>query len=359
MIPLVDLKKQYLNIKDEIDEAIQTTIDNTRFIGGEEISKFEQGFAKFCDSKYGVGVSSGTSALYVALRVLGIKSGDEVIIPANTFIASAEPISEIGATVKFVDVEQDHLINPDLIKKAITKNTKAIMPVHLYGQMAEMKKITEVAHDHNLSIIEDCAQAHAAQQDNKKAPHSSIGCFSFFPGKNLGAYGDAGMIVTDDEKFAEKASMYINHGRKKTEKYIHSSLGSNYRLDAIQAAILNVKLKYLEQWTEQRRKIANDYTTLLKDIVEVPIVNNNNKHSYHLYVIQTDNRDKLKKDLNNKGIGAGIHYPIPLHKQPPYMPNKEFPVTEKLAKRILSLPIYPELTKEQITLISNTIQHVT
>lgn len=360
-IPLVDLKAQYLSIKEEINKAIYDIIDRTRFIGGEPVLRIEKEFSDYCNKKFGIGVSSGTSALYVTLKVIGIKPGDEVITVPNTFIATAEVVTQLGAQVKFVDVREDTaLIDIGKIEDAITDKTKAIIPVHLYGQVSDMKPIIEIAERYDLNVIEDCAQAHGAEQNGKKAPLGDVGCFSFYPGKNLGAYGDAGMIVTNDEEIAEKAAMYIDHGRAKGDKYIHSFVGSNYRLDSIQAAILSVKLKYLDEWIEQRRKNAKLYNELLAQIVSVPYEMEINKHVYHLYVIKTSKRDKLKDHLKKQNIDVEIHYPIPLHIQPAYkhfgLGLGTFPITEKLSKSVLSLPMYPELNIDRIKYITENIK---
>lgn len=368
-IPLVDLKAQYKSIKDEIDAALRSCVEKTQFIGGELLEKFEAEFAKFCRKKYCIGVSSGTSALYVALRLSGIKPGDEVITVPNTFIATAEVVSQLGAEVKFVDIREDTLLmSPEKLKAAITKKTKAIIPVHLFGQMCDMAPIMEIAREHALAVIEDCAQSHGAEQDGLRNPVGDFGCFSFYPGKNLGAYGDAGAIVTDSPEFAEKARRYINHGRAKGEKYSHASIGSNFRMDTLQAAILGVKLKYLERWTEQRRKNAALYTSLLKGMdgingsctIKTPFESQGYRHVYHLYPILAEKRDQLKAFLYEKGISTEIHYPIPLHLQPAYaslnIPEGSFPVAEKAAKQLLSLPMYPELNEEQIGYIAEQVK---
>ncbi len=359
-IPFVDLKAQYNSIKEEIDVAIKNVLDNTAFIMGENVKNFEKEFASYCNAKNCIGVSSGTSALLIALKAAGIQQGDEVITTPHTFIATTEAITELNAKVKFADIDKEtYTINPELIEKAITEKTKAIIPVHLYGQSADMDPIINIAEKHNLTIIEDCAQAHGAEYKGKKVPISKIGCFSFYPGKNLGAYGDAGAIVTNDDGIAEKARMLRDHGRKKGDKYIHTITGSNYRLDALQAAILRVKLKHLDEWTERRRNNAKTYNDLLKDIVVTPKEAEYAKHVYHLYVIRVKKRDETQTFLKEKGISTGIHYPKPLHLQPAYknMGYKEgdFPVTENISKDTLSLPMFPELSQEQISYIVDKI----
>lgn len=363
MIQLVDLKAQYNTIKPEIDNAIKEIIDTTRFIGGSPVSNFEKEFANYCGKKHGIGVSSGTSALFVALKALGIGPGDEVITTPHTFIATAEVITQIGATIRFADILEDTmLIDPSKIEPLISKKTKAIIPVHLYGQPADMKPIMEIASKHGVKVIEDCAQAHGAEQNGKKVPVGDIGCFSFYPGKNLGAYGDAGMVVTNDSKIAEDATAFINHGRAKGEKYKHSFIGANFRIDSLQAAILSVKLKKIEDWNNARRNIAQKYNDQLSNVeeVRVPFEKKGNKHVYHLYVIRTERRDALKDYLSKEGIACEIHYPVPLHLQPAYsflgLKEGAFPVTERAAETILSIPMYPELNDGQIEFIAEKIE---
>ncbi len=360
-IPFVDLKAQYREIKEEIDDAVKDVLDNTAFIMGERVSNFEDRFAEYCNAKSCIGVSSGTSALLVALKAAGIKQGDEVITTPNTFIATTEAISELNAKVVFADIDREtYTIDPEKIKEKVTEKTKAIIPVHLYGQPADMDPIKEIAQENDLAIVEDCAQSHGAEYKGRKVPVSQIGCFSFYPGKNLGAYGDAGAIVTNDSEFAERAAMIRDHGRKKGEKYTHTIIGSNYRIDALQAAILNVKLKHLDEWIAKRRKNAQLYNDLLKDEVATPKEPEYSKHVYHLYVIRTKNRDNLQSQLKENQISTGIHYPIPLHLQPAYQDlhykEGDFRDTEESTKEILSLPMYPELTEEQIKFIAEKIK---
>lgn len=351
-VPFVDLKRQYSSIKKEIDESVQDVIDKTAFIMGEKVKNFEDNFAKFCRVKHAIGVSSGTSALHLALLGAGIKAGDEVITVPNTFIATAEAVSHAGAEVKFSDVYAK-TYNIDVSKVRITDKTKAIIPVHLYGQMAEMDALMDFAESHNLKIIEDSAQAHGAEHKGKRSGSmGDVGCFSFYPGKNLGAYGDAGMVTTNDDEIAEKIRALRDHGR--SEKYVHKVVGFNHRIDALQCAILNVKLKHLNAWTDARRKNAELYNKLLSGVegIITPVEKEYNKHVYHLYVIRTKNRDELQKHLKSHGISTGIHYPIPLHLQPAYSflnyKKGDFPITEKHSKEVLSLPMFAELTKEEI-----------
>jgi dTDP-4-amino-4,6-dideoxygalactose transaminase len=350
-IPLVDLKANYLSIKKQIDTAIQNVLNDTAFINGPYLKEFEENFAKFCNINHVIGTSNGTTALHLALLAAQIKPNDEVITVPNTFIATTESISYVQGKIKFVDVRDDTaLINIEHLKKSITKRTKAIIIVHLYGQMPDMKQIKEIATQHDLFLIEDAAQAHAAEYNtHQPGYYSDIATFSFFPAKNLGCYGDGGAVITNNDEIAEYTRLLLNHGR--TQKYEHKLEGYNYRLDALQAAILNTKLPYLNKWTEQRREHAAYYTSHLPDIIQTPVQADNAKHVYYMYEIQTPDRDKLREYLKNKNIHTGIHYPIPLHLQPAYqllnLKEGSFPVTEKLAKNIVSIPMYPELTETQ------------
>src|SRR3989344_857855 len=352
-IPLVDLRAQYDSIKPDIDAAIQEIIGSSQFILGEPVEKFEQELAKLCGTPFAVGTSSGTSALFLALKAHGIGPGDEVITVPNSFIATVSSIIHVGATPVFVDVDKDtYLMDPQLIERAITPKTKAILPVHLYGQVCEMDAILEIARRHNLVVIEDAAQAIDAEYKGRKVPLGTTAIFSFFPAKNLGAYGDAGAVVTKDKNVADLVKKLRNHGR--ISKYESDILGYGARIDALHAAILRTKIKYLPKWSALRNHNARFYTELLKQVpqIKTPVVKDYNRHVFHLYVIESELRDQLKKELNHKGIGVEVHYPIPLHLQPAlsYLLYKEgdFPVTEKAAKRILSLPIYPELPAANI-----------
>ncbi len=360
-INFVDLSKQYTPIKDEINNAIQNVIDNTSFILEKEVSDFERNFADFCTTKYCVGIGSGTDALYLALKSLGIGPGDEVITAANTFIATALAISHCSAKPVLVDCKPDvYTIDVDKIEKAITDKTKAIIPVHLYGQPADMDPILELAEKYSLAVVEDACQAHGAEYKGRKTGClGKIGCFSFYPGKNLGAYGDGGAVVTNDEEIAERIKLLRNYGEK--VKYHHSIKGFNTRLDSIQASVLNVKLKYLEEWNELRRKNAKLYSSRL-DRAEIllPIEEKFAKHVYHLYVIRTKKRNELQEFLKQKGIDTGIHYPVPIHLQEAYLEfgnmQGKFPVTEKVSNEILSLPMYPELSREEIEYVADCIK---
>jgi len=360
-ISLVNLKAQYCLIKKEIDEAIGRVLNNCNFIMGEEVEKFEEEFANFCNAKYAIGVSSGTDALFLALKAINIQKGDEVITVPNTFIATTEAITMVGGKIKFVDINRDtYNIDVTKIEAAITKRTKAIIPVHLFGQPADMDPILEIAKKYNLKVIEDAAQAHGAEYKGKKVGSlGDLACFSFYPGKNLGAYGDAGAVVTNDPEIAQKIAMLRNHGRIK--KYEHDFEGYNSRLDAIQAAVLRVKLKYINSWNKARRKHADLYKELLQnDNVILPIEDKNSKHVYHIFAIRVKNRDRLLNKLKNAGIGVGIHYPIPLHLQPAYRylgyKAGDFPETERCSSELLSLPMFPELSEKEIKLIVNMIK---
>lgn len=355
MIPFVDLKAQYDSIKDEIDDAIQIVLNNTSFIMGEELKKFEEEFAQFCDVKYAIGVANGSDALILALRACVISEGDEVITVPHTFIATAEAISNVGGKVVFVDIDpRTYTIDVSKIEEKITDKTKAIIPVHLYGQPADMDPIMGLAKKYNLKVIEDAAQAHGAEYKEKKVGSiGDVGCFSFYPGKNLGAYGDAGMTTTNNEEIAEKVKLLRNHGRI-SKKYEHNIEGYSSRLDNLQAAILRVKLRHLSKWNESRRRNANKYNELLSNIdgIITPYEADYAKHVYHLYVIRTEERDKLRDKLKSNGISTGIHYPIPLHLQPAYKylgyKERDFLITEKASQEILSLPMFADLSNRQI-----------
>lgn len=360
MIPFVDLKAQYFSIKDEIDTAIQNVIKDSAFIGGDYLKVFEQNFAAYVGAKHCIGVGNGTDALFIALKCLGIKESHEVITVANSFIATSESITQTGARVVFVDCDKDtYNIDVNQTEKRITNKTKAIIPVHLYGQPAAMDDLLKIAKKHNLSVIEDAAQAHGAKyKGTNVGTLGDCATFSFFPGKNLGAYGDAGAIVTNNDELAKKMRMFANHGRK--EKYNHEFEGVNSRLDGLQAAILTVKLKHLGEWTERRIAVAAKYTEGLKDVVITPTVAPETKHVYHLYVIRVKNRDKVSEFLKGKGIATGIHYPIalPFLEAYRYLQHKpsDFPAAHQLPDEILSLPIYAELSDEQVAYIIDQVR---
>jgi dTDP-4-amino-4,6-dideoxygalactose transaminase len=360
-VPFVDLTAQYHSIATEIGEVTAKVMEEADFILGRDVSLFEEEFASFCGVKYGVGVDSGTSALELALRAYDIGPGDEVITAANTFIATALAISHAGAKPVLVDVDPSTcIIDVAGIARAITPRTKAILPVHLYGQPAQMSPIRQLAEKLGLVLIEDACQAHGARYGGKRA--GSLGhaaAFSFYPGKNLGAYGDGGMVVTNDRDIAERLQMLRNYGQK--EKYHHQFRGYNRRLDTLQAAVLRVKLKHLDRWNDARRQNARLYQQFLDGTgVATPVEAGGTDSVWHLYVIETEHRDLLREYLISKGISVGIHYPVPIHLQPAYQDlgykQGDFPVTEAAARRILSLPMYPELRSEQIEYISGTIR---
>ena len=350
-IPLVDLKANYLSIKNEIDSAIQDVLNSSSFIMGPFVKRFEENFARFCQVKHAVGCANGTAAIHLALLVAGVKKGDEVLTVPNTFIATTECISYVGGKIKFVDVQpQTALIDIDALEKAITKKTKALIVVDLYGQMPDMQRIREIAVKHDLFLIEDAAQAHAAEWNgHQPGYYGDIACFSFFPAKNLGCYGDGGAVMTNYDELAEKLRLLMNHGR--TTKYEHTIEGYNYRLDALQAAILDVKLTHLLKWTDLRREHARFYDRNLPSNVGRIMEAKGAKHVYYMYEIRVQQRDSLMGYLKQQGIECGIHYPLPLHLQPAYTSlgfrKGQFPVSEQLAQEIISIPIYPELSSEQ------------
>lgn len=361
-VPFLDLKAQYAPLRQEIATVLQEVIDNTAFAGGPMVEKFEKEFAPFCQCDHAIGVANGTDALWMALLCLGIGTGDEVITSPSTFIATAEAISFSGAKPVFVDIdEKTYNIAPSLIEAAITPKTKAIIPVHLFGQPAAMDPIMDIARSHGLFVIEDACQAHGAEYKGRRAGSiGDAGCFSFYPGKNLGAYGEAGAVVTNNADLAQRLRMFRDHGQRK--KYHHSIIGWNGRMDGFQGAVLSVKLPHLPQWTEARRKNAALYDELMADVstVTTPPVADYAKHVYHVYAIRTKNRDLFMEDLAAHGIACGIHYPVPLHLQEAYrfLGYKEgaFPVAEKCANEFVSLPMYPELTEEMIHYVVGRIK---
>ena len=365
-IPFVDLKAQYRRIQPEIDAAMQDVVENTAFIGGQRVKDFEAAFAEFCGVTFAIGVGNGTDALSVALRALGVGPGDEVITVSHTFIATAEAISTVGATPVFAEIDaRRYTLDPAKLEALITEKTKAILPVHLYGQIADMDGIMAIAEAHGLKVLEDAAQAHGATYKGKRA--GSIGhaaTFSFYPGKNLGAYGDAGAVVTDDEDVAKYARMYANHGR--LTKYEHEFEGVNSRMDGLQAAVLGTKLPHLDEWNEERRRAATWYDELLAPLsqhVTTPYIAPECESVYHLYVIQVPERDDLLTRLKDAGISGGIHYPVPLHEQPAYRhmqhSPEDFPVTHEVAANIVSLPMFPEITQEQCQAVARVVaEHV-
>lgn len=370
-VPFLDLKIQYQSLKSEVNNAIQNVLDNTAFILGPSVENFEKDFATAHNVNYCIGTSSGTDANHLVLWGLGIKPGDEVIIPANTFIATAWGATLCGATPVFVDCHpESYNIDPSQIENAITDKTKAIVAVHLYGQSADLDPLREIASKHNLFLVEDAAQAHLAEYKGKPVGGlSSAASFSFYPGKNLGAYGEAGAVTTNHEELFNRVKKLREHGQSK--KYYHATFGHNYRMEGIQGAVLGVKLKYLNEWTNGRRKVANKYYELLSNVDEIilPKEMTYAKHVYHLFVVQVKGlkgkdgnqlRDELKDFLTEKEIGVGLHYPVPLHLQACFSElgykKGDFPVTEKLAETGLSLPMFPELTDEQIEYVVENIK---
>lgn len=362
MIPFVDISRQDKKIRPKIKDAVENVINGGHFILGPQVLEFEEKFASYCGTKYSVGVASGTDAILIALRALNVGWGDEVIVPANTFISTVLPILYVGAKPILVDIDRKtYNLDPEQVEKRISKKTKAIIPVHLYGQIAEMDEILKIAKSNKLYIVEDACQAHGSIYKGQKAgSFGDIGCFSFYPGKNLGAYGDGGIVTTSDGKLAEKIRILRDVGQK--EKYIHIVKGYNSRLDTLQAAILIVKLTQLDEWNRQRRSLASLYTQLLSSLdinVTVPFEPEYSKSNYHLYIARVDERDKLLEHLKTNGIMAGIHYPVPIHlhralKDIGYKKG-DFPISEEYASQIISLPIFPYLSNEEVKTI---VEHI-
>lgn len=360
-VPFVDLKIQYEAMRQEVASALQAVLDQTAFAGGPFVARFEKKFAEFCGARHAVGVSSGTAALWLALLASGIGPGDEVITVPNTFIATAEAITFTGAKPVFIDVCEDScLMDPDLIEGAITPKTRAIIPVHLFGQAADMDPIMEIASGRGLAVIEDACQAHGATYKGRKA--GSIGdaaAFSFYPGKNLGAYGEAGAVVTNNDKLAGKVTTLRDHGQSR--KYYHSMIGWNDRMDGFQGAILDVKLKYLEGWNRARRAHAALYDSLLcgEEGIRCPTVKPYGEPVFHIYAIRTADRDDLMAYLAENGVACGIHYPVPIHLQEAYsflgLPEGSFPAAEAAASEMVSLPMFAELTDDQIAYAAGKI----
>jgi dTDP-4-amino-4,6-dideoxygalactose transaminase len=362
-VPFADLKIQYQSIKEEMDEAINQIISNTAFIGGSEVDAFEKNFEKLYGVDHCIPVGNGTDSLFIIMKMLGIGQGDEVITQANSWISSSETITQTGAKPVFADIEEDYFtIDPKHVEKLITDKTKAIMPVHLYGQMCDMDSIMQIAKKYKLHVIEDCAQSHFSEYKGKRAGlFGDAGSFSFYPGKNLGAYGDAGAIITNKKQLAENCKMYARHGALK--KHEHNIEGINSRLDGLQAAVLNVKLPHILNWTEQRIQNAQLYTTYLSDIKEItmPKVRQDSKHSFHLYVIRAERRDELAKYLKEKGVDTALHYPRILPNLPAYdylnQKLEDFPISGAYESQILSIPMYPELNEEMIQYVAEQIKN--
>ena len=358
----MDLRAQYESIGADVRGAISRVLEQSQFINGPEVSRFEERFAEFCGCRYAIGVGNGTDALYLALKALEIGPGDDVITAANTFVATAEAIVSVGATPVFCDVDPVHFnMTAQSLRAAITPNTKAVIPVHIYGQPAPMTAIMDVAREHSLRVVEDAAQAHGAEYLGRRVgTWGDVAAFSFYPAKNLGAYGDAGAVVTNDKTLADTIRMMKDHGR--SQKYLHDFPGINSRLDGLQAAVLGVKLPHMEEWNEARRSIAAIYDS---DLAECPWLTrpreiDGGRHVYHLYVVQSDRRDELMTHLTDQGIATGIHYPVPLHVQPAFafMGHRagDFPVSEKLGNSVLSLPMYPELDDRQVARVVTAVR---
>mgnify|MGYP000879407451 FL=1 len=357
-IQMVDTKTQYLKIKKEIDAAIQSVIDSTQFIQGPAVKCFESNVEKYLGAKHAIGCASGTDALQIAMMALDIKPGDEILTTPFTFVATTETIAILGAVPVYVDIDpKSYIMDVSKIEAKITSKTRAIMPVHLYGQPCDMDPIMDIAKKHKLYVIEDAAQAFGAQYNGKMiCTIGDIGCISFYPSKNLGAFGDGGMITTNNDTLAEKIRMIISHGSKK--KYYHETLGVNSRLDSIQAAILDVKLKYLDKYCQARLDAAMKYNEKFKGIFETPFIMPGVKHIFHQYSIRVKNRDKMMEFLKSQGIPSMIYYPVPLHMQEAYKYDYkpgDYPVSEEIAKDIISLPMHTELTDEQIDFIASKV----
>jgi dTDP-4-amino-4,6-dideoxygalactose transaminase len=361
-VPYLDLPAQIRGIRKDLDAAIARTLDNCSFCLGPDVVKFEKDFAKFVGAEHCVGFNSGTSALHIALMLLGVGPGDEVVTTPFTFVATSWAISYVGAKPVYVDVDDATMnLDPRLVERAITKKTKAVMPVHLYGHPFDIDPILEICRKHKLPLVEDTAQAHAAKYKGKiVGTFGEISCFSFYPGKNLGACGEGGALVTNNAAFAARAKSLREHGS--TVRYYHDEVGFNYRMEGIQGAVLGVKLPHLQKWTDERRRVAHRYHQLLKDTpLQLPREAAYAESAYHLYVVRHPRRDDLKKHLDANGVGCALHYPLPLHLQKCYanLGHKagDFPVAEKAARECLSLPIYPELTDAQIRRVAEAVKN--
>lgn len=360
-IPFVDLQRQYQQHKVQIDQAVHQVLDQSNYIGGHFVNEFEESFAKVNNVKHCIGVGNGTDAIYVVLRMLDIGPGDEIITSACSWIATSETISQTGAKPVFVDVGKDFLIDSNQIESKINSNTKAIIPVHLYGQMADMKSIYKIAKKYNLLVIEDAAQAHLAERDGLSVgSQSTAATFSFYPGKNLGAYGDAGGIITNDDSLAERCRQFANHGQ--LVKHDHKIEGINSRLDTMQAAVLSVKLNHIYAWNASRRSIAKQYDEQLKNIssLRLPVINPNSNPVYHLYVVSVEDRENLQEYLKKNGIATAIHYPTPLPFLECYNYQnhriEDFLTAYKESRKILSIPIFPEMTSDEVNYVCEHIR---
>lgn len=363
-VPFLDLKSQVASLRGEVMPALEAVMAEAAFAGGPFVARFEHEFAAYCGCRHAVGVGNGTDALWLALLSLGIGPGDEVITAPNSFMATAEAITLTGARPVFVDVEPVTLnLDPAQVVAALTPNTRAILPVHLYGQMADMAPILEIAARHGLPVVEDASQAHGAEYHGRRAGSMGVlGCFSFYPGKNLGAFGEAGAVVTNDAGLAERMRVLREHGQ--TRKYVHAKVGWNARMDGIQAAVLSVKLRHLDTANEARRAHARRYAERLSDVpgLRLPVERTGSKHVFHVYAAHVERRDAVRAELEERGISCGIHYPIPIHLQEAYaalgLQPGSFPVAERSAARELSLPMYPELTDEMIDHVAASLDEV-
>ena len=362
-VPFLDLKAQYQSISDEVGDVLRQVLESTAFSGGQFVTGFEDDFALFCRAQYAVGVGSGTEALWLTLVALGVGPGDEVITVPNSFIATAEAISLCGATPVFIDVENDSLtMDPNLLERAITPRTRAVIPVHLYGQSADMDPIVDTARKHGLHVIEDACQAHGAEYKGRRVGTlGTAACFSFYPGKNLGAYGEAGGVVTNSRKLADKIRILRDHGQ--TAKYYHAMIGMNSRMDGVQGAVLRVKLRHLTSWNHARIRNAALYRKHLDGVegVILPVQKDYARHVYHLFVVRVQNRQEFMAALADRGISCGIHYPVPIHLQDAYrslgLGKGKYPVAEKSALEVVSLPMYPELTAGQIEYVAAEVKN--
>jgi dTDP-3-amino-3,4,6-trideoxy-alpha-D-glucose transaminase len=358
-VPFVDVVAEHERIRDAIDEAVRAVLGSGRFVLGREVAAFEEEFASYCGAAHCVGVASGTDALVLALRACEVGPGDEVITPSLTFFAGPLAIASVGAVPVFVDVEESTAtLNLDLVSEAITDRTRAIMPVHLYGRCADLDRLEELAAEHELSLIEDAAQAHGARWNGRTAGTvGRLGCFSFYPSKNLGACGDGGAILTRDAELAERLRLLRNYGQSR--KYRHDLLGSNSRLDEMQAAILRRKLPRLDDWNEARRRAAALYRELLDPTLSPPTDDAAEGHVFHLYVIRPAERDELQRFLFEHGVETGIHYPVPVHRQPAFRSVKhvsaDLPITDRLASEVLSLPMFSTISEEQVHYVSDRV----
>jgi dTDP-4-amino-4,6-dideoxygalactose transaminase len=364
VVPFVDLRAQHRSIKPEIDAAVARVLESSEFVLGQEVEAFEKEFAVYCGAQYSIGVNSGTSALHLALLAAGVGPGDEVITVPFTFVATVAAICYAGARPVFVDIDpQSYTMNVNQIEQAITERTKAILPVHLYGQPADMDPIMKIAHGYGLTVIEDAAQAHGAEYKGRRVGSiGDLGCFSFYPGKNLGAYGEGGAVTTNIADHARIIRMLRDWGQER--KYHHIVKGYNYRMDGLQGAILRVKLRHLEAWTMARQGCAERYSRLLTNAnVQLPQVMPDRLHVYHVYAVRAKNRNKVQNDLHEGGIQTGIHYPVPVHLQPAYQDlgygPGQFPETELAAKQVLSLPIYAEISPEAISMAASLLRKST